>query len=448
LTPRARAESVVAMTRLTAVANPASRLVHPIPATRNVTIRKSVYDLAPDEVADLRRAFAGIAAITDNRGFQHIAGQHGVPGYFCPHGNPDFLIWHRPYLLMLEQALQTIVPGLGLPYWDWSSPRALAEGIPAIFAEATYVDAAGATVPNPLFAQPISYDNPDHEITVRAANPVSALARVAAQVAPAKRETTYERFRPAVESPHNGLHGWVGGTMSDPSYAAFDPIFWIHHGFIEKLFCEWQDRNPIAIGPSIAGHSLPPFDKKAEEWWDYKKLGYKYLADGEKRQVSPMAALLADEPPTAPWTQIATFDLAQVPADFTRARLLFDGTRHPIASYEVLVFFASGPLAIADAHPAGAQLAATYFTFGHGACTGDAGHCDPPVLPEDATHFAMVRPRHHLTPFRIDLDVTAAVKLARATTPMIDVHVIGVTPDGALVPRPPLQFDMVTLDAV
>jgi len=75
--------------------------VNPIPATRNLTVRKSVYDLTAPEVDALRKAFAALQAISvsDNRGYQYVAGLHGLPNFFCPHGTVLFLIWHRPYVL-------------------------------------------------------------------------------------------------------------------------------------------------------------------------------------------------------------------------------------------------------------------------------------------------------------------------------------------------------------
>ncbi|KAL2672722.1 hypothetical protein Neosp_013436 [[Neocosmospora] mangrovei] len=48
------------------------------------------------------------------------------------------------------------------------------------------------------------------------------------------------------EDVHNVVHGLVGGMgrttghMGDPAYAAFDPIFWLHHANIDRLLAIWQ----------------------------------------------------------------------------------------------------------------------------------------------------------------------------------------------------------------
>ncbi|OCL03657.1 Di-copper centre-containing protein, partial [Glonium stellatum] len=46
----------------------------------------------------------------------------------------------------------------------------------------------------------------------------------------------------SVEDIHNAVHGLTGGGghMSDPQVAAFDPIFWLHHTNIDRLFSIWQ----------------------------------------------------------------------------------------------------------------------------------------------------------------------------------------------------------------
>ncbi|KAK2011866.1 Di-copper centre-containing protein [Colletotrichum eremochloae] len=46
----------------------------------------------------------------------------------------------------------------------------------------------------------------------------------------------------SIEDIHNAIHNYSGGGghMSDPAIAAFDPIFWLHHVNIDRLFAIWQ----------------------------------------------------------------------------------------------------------------------------------------------------------------------------------------------------------------
>ena len=45
------------------------------------------------------------------------------------------------------------------------------------------------------------------------------------------------------ETIHNGVHVWVGGNMARIASAATDPIFFMHHCFIDYLWWQWQNNN-------------------------------------------------------------------------------------------------------------------------------------------------------------------------------------------------------------
>ncbi|MCJ1392937.1 hypothetical protein MMC18_005809 [Xylographa bjoerkii] len=55
----------------------------------------------------------------------------------------------------------------------------------------------------------------------------------------------------SLEDIHDNIHGTVGGStpigaghMSILDYAAFDPVFWLHHCNVDRLFAMWQAINP------------------------------------------------------------------------------------------------------------------------------------------------------------------------------------------------------------
>jgi Common central domain of tyrosinase len=76
----------------------------------------------------------------------------------------------------------------------------------------------------------------------------------ATDVRQALAKTTYPAFQNATESGsglssfptqqmHNGMHGWIGGPsgqMSQPAYSPSDPIFYLHHCNIDRLWAMWQ----------------------------------------------------------------------------------------------------------------------------------------------------------------------------------------------------------------
>ena len=64
-------------------------------------------------------------------------------------------------------------------------------------------------------------------------------------------KTTYSQFQRALEEGfgitsfplqqlHNGMHGWIGGHMGSPTASPFDPIFYLHHCNIDRLWTMWQ----------------------------------------------------------------------------------------------------------------------------------------------------------------------------------------------------------------
>ena len=97
----------------------------PNAAPARLKVRKSIDSLSAQELADFRRAVKQALALNDKRGFDYFASWHGVPFGWCQHHDPLFLPWHRAYLYWLELALQSEVPGVTLPWWDWSKDAAI-----------------------------------------------------------------------------------------------------------------------------------------------------------------------------------------------------------------------------------------------------------------------------------------------------------------------------------
>ncbi len=148
-----------------------------MPASSAIKVRRSVYDLQMEydkgnkqPLEDLVRAWVGVKNLppTDKRSFFVLGGYHGEPfqyrqavdnlspvdgytywGGYCNHGNVLFPLWHRVYVLKLEEALQSIVPGVMMPYWDETSKESLQGGIPSILTQVKF-KLDGKMIDNPL----------------------------------------------------------------------------------------------------------------------------------------------------------------------------------------------------------------------------------------------------------------------------------------------------------
>jgi tyrosinase len=344
----------------------------------DVLHRKNASLLADAELAALRRAWAEMKEISetvrsDNRGFFQHAGLHGVPYWLCPHHLPErlFLPWHRAYLYRLEQALQDRVPGVTLPWWDWTSTRE----IPPAFA-AEEVDGAHnvlyrtrtlATEADRREGRPVvqeTFRDLDDAASLPSPN---ALRDILA-------EPNFVVFSDALEDLHDGIHGWTGGTMGDVAYAAFDPVFWAHHCMIDRVWWLWQQSNRINAVPVARWEHivLEPFNMTVRDTLVANALGYEY-ADSEtrmrpKREGAPEFRIV-----TAP---IDVADAVRTD-DFKRADLEIGGIRHTGTSYEARVYLNSPD---ADQHTGRSvpSYVGAFNVFGHGGCFGAEGHCEAP----------------------------------------------------------------------
>lgn len=236
------------------------------------------------EIAKLRTAFAKLKAINDDRGYQYLAGIHGLPlPIYCDqaHGQPAFLPWHRAYLYRFELALKDIDPEVMLPWWDWVTVRE----VPAPYAE---------KVENPLYSAPVNELAREQGArggggqeavrlaqfpeTVREEGREQASLPTAAQIEAIMAYREYEDFNNTIDTPHGQVHMWVGGHMGNIPFAAYDPIFWAHHCMIDRLWRMWQLRHPQASFPvNVASEVMQPFNLTAGAVLDPTTLGYDYV---------------------------------------------------------------------------------------------------------------------------------------------------------------------------
>lgn len=237
--------------------------------------RRSARRLSKGQLDNLRRAVSRAQRIGDDRGYQHWAGIHGLPlPVYCQHGSELFLPWHRAYLYFFEKALQDQVPGVTLPWWDW---RDHSEALPAAYARARTREGKA----NPLYSSPIQASGrrqASERRTWREPGEISWLPSGEA-VGRARRNRDYFTFQSQLESLHNGVHGYVGGTMGSVATSAYDPIFWTHHCMIDRIWYLWQLDHPGARLPArYLDLALPPFEMTVRDTLDVTALGYDYAA--------------------------------------------------------------------------------------------------------------------------------------------------------------------------
>lgn len=241
--------------------------------------RKSIRDMLPLDLDNLRRAYSQMMAINDDRGYNYLAGIHGLPlPVSCWHGQLRragkllrlFLPWHRAYLYVFEQAARDVVPDCFIPWWDWRSEASHSEGIPRAFTEETV-----GGQPNPLAKAQIRPPVANRD-TMRDPDPPSELPS-SEDIERVLSLPDFGDFSDELEDIHGGVHLWVGGDMADVRYAAYDPIFWSHHSMIDRLWWLWQLRHGIRNIPlEFLDEALPPFGYTVRAVLNIHELGYDY----------------------------------------------------------------------------------------------------------------------------------------------------------------------------
>jgi len=208
-----------------------------------------------------------------------------------------FLSWHRAYITVTERKIREISGDatFAYPYWNWSSDRR----IPAAYAK------AGSSLSNAIRSTP-SRPVSDGEVSFVPSDPVLKKLGVAAlgvKMFEAKAPSEIPRSfggiaRPnsanrygnnALEgTPHGPIHNYVGGDMSDFETAGRDPIFFAHHGNLDRLWENWR-RDVARKGTEPAKNDAfmthkfvftwldgTPMEIAAADTLDTKKLGYVY----------------------------------------------------------------------------------------------------------------------------------------------------------------------------
>jgi tyrosinase len=260
----------------------------PSAAQEPVRVRRSIGDLVREQsplVESYRRGVDEMMKrdVVDKTSWWFQANIHDLPDeelakmrslgrYWrqCPHRNYFFLSWHRAYLYFFERIVRKASgdPDLTLPYWRYDDPQQAS--LPAPFAPDA--DEIGSSPANP----PLSRRNPlaraiRLEFVDRRWIGLSSLATEMSAVMALdhfatddqlEAQTAFGGVRSAAvldakatggieAAPHNRVHQTMGieGDLGSPTTAARDPIFWLHHANIDRLWVRWTDPSRGRIPP-------------------------------------------------------------------------------------------------------------------------------------------------------------------------------------------------------
>jgi len=235
--------------------------------------RKSAATLTMAEITKLRAAYQALRDLrtkdpSDPRGWLHQANVHcwncggGAKDTNAPdiHGGWLFLPWHRAYLYFHERILAGLIgdPAFRLPYWDWDNANLQRRRLPSAHVSPSN---AGNSLFDSNRSAGAAHRAPDFLVGAQIMNGVMNATTFAAFGGDASASGAIEG------QPHGGVHIWVGdrtlqsaeADMGLLSTAAQDPLFFAHHGNIDRLWSVWNKSAKTHTNPTDKGWLSTPF---------------------------------------------------------------------------------------------------------------------------------------------------------------------------------------------
>jgi len=244
--------------------------------TRPVAPRRNVGVLLTDHawMTKFQKGYAHIRAMNQNdprswtqQGRIHAIMCSGQP--FEVHESTRFLAWHRCYLYFHERIIawastggQSLDPTFRLALWNWegndlgvnstpSFPAAFTQGsLKDQYRQPTYSPGDGnikAALATPLitgtqgiYGQPYSPSSSGSALLENASHGQIHV------------DTGYQNNNPPPNPP--------GRDMGVLATAGYDPVFFAHHGNIDKVWAWWQSYNPGKTPASIDPNTHQPYD--------------------------------------------------------------------------------------------------------------------------------------------------------------------------------------------
>lgn len=232
-------------------------------------VRENIYTFiqSPQKVAALRRGVQVMKSRPANNptSWAYQANIHGTTirplmtsWNSCDHGTFFFFPWHRIYLYYFERILRQAAGDstLTLPYWNYSDVEAQ-RVLPAPFripanesTNSLYESDrtgnininSGAALPATIVGYASAFRRTNFFHTTTGSSFGGQRVSQTSHTANGKGEL--ER------RPHDQVHASIGGLMGNPISAAQDPIFWLHHANIDRLWERWLRQGGGRLNPT------------------------------------------------------------------------------------------------------------------------------------------------------------------------------------------------------
>ncbi|KAF8649655.1 hypothetical protein HU200_064195 [Digitaria exilis] len=249
------------------------------PATSPLRVRPAAHLVDKERLAKYERALSLMKKLPDDdpRSFAQQWRVHCAycDGAYDQVGFPDldlqihncwlFFPWHRFYLYFHERILGKLIGDdtFALPFWNWDAPGGMM--LPAIYANETspLYDERRNPAHQPPFTLDLDYNGTDETIPRDEQIEQNLRIMYRQMISSAKKPELFfgqpyrQGYQPdpgagTIENvPHGPVHVWTGDPrqpngedMGTFYSAARDPIFFAHHGNVDRMWSIWSSLRP------------------------------------------------------------------------------------------------------------------------------------------------------------------------------------------------------------
>lgn len=223
-------------------------------------VRRDVMSM-PDNDPFFADYATAVKKMHETSGGRNWLAQAKIHADYCKHGELEFLHWHRHYLRFFEKICASLCgnPNFALPYWNWSKNSGR---YPAPFFDLPELNVVQWNDPGQyngaawgaIDTAPRRGLDKTHGLLD---DPIRGGAFTLNTINDIKAQPTIDLFQPALEGqPHNNGHVVAGARKTasqkvghiGSGLSPLDPIFWLHHCMVDRVWAEWQ---------KVPGHATP-----------------------------------------------------------------------------------------------------------------------------------------------------------------------------------------------
>lgn len=152
--------------------------------------------------------------------------------------------WHRHFVWKMEEHLRSLggrFACISMPWWDWGLDFGME------LTSDLYADWGGLNNESCVGEPYSNWTNPVSQNCVRRrmgeALSLAYPPITATEYAIPANSSYFYLYKYITRNPHIAVHDQVGGIGGDFTvfYSSADPLFWVHHASLDRMFAMWQD---------------------------------------------------------------------------------------------------------------------------------------------------------------------------------------------------------------